>query len=304
MNFEFDDIEEGWPRLLKHVIRTGRFARPRGHETLEVCPVMFTLTDPSRAVLHSAARKLNHAFSAAEFCWVMAGDDEVDTLAFFNSKMRDFADQGAPGKMENVIHNARLFGAYGPPIVAQLPYVLESLRDPDSRQAVLTIWRPSPPKTKDVPCTVALQFLLRDGKLSMLTTMRSNDLFLGVPYDVPLFCRVLHYVASRLGVDVGAYHHVAGSLHVYERDYDALAPALGSRHVGVRPPELIIGKFADEDPKRVWAWVKDAVQHGYKTPTRLDWAPAGSTSFGAGWHVLTALMGEYVDRKLAKGGGV
>jgi thymidylate synthase len=42
-------------------------------------------------------------------------------------------------------------------IKQQLDYVVEALvKDNDSRQAVLTIWRPSPAPSKDIPCTVSI----------------------------------------------------------------------------------------------------------------------------------------------------
>jgi thymidylate synthase len=289
----FDDIEEGWPLLLKYVLSSGRVAVPRGYPTREVGPIMFKLHDPSRAILHSSARKLNHAFSAVEFLWVASGQDEADVLGFFNSKMLDFADQPKVSGSEvdgyTETPNARLFGAYGPPIVAQLPYILENLKEPDSRQAVITIWRQNPPRTRDVPCTVALQFILRDGRLSLFTTMRSNDLFLGVPYDVPLFCRVLYYVASLLGVDVGEYYHAAGSLHLYERDLDAVRPALSPHHIGVRPKELEIGRFdANVHPLRVWGRVADEVRYNAR---QVPMQPC------EGWSTLAMLAEEYIYRK-------
>jgi thymidylate synthase len=111
----------------------------------------------------------------------------------------------------------------------QLPYVLEILReDPDSRQAVLTIWRERPRVTKDVPCTVMMQFLLRRGLLHMHVYMRSNDVWLGTPYDIYNFTLVQQVVACLLNCDVGTYTHTVGSFHLYERHVDGANEALGS----------------------------------------------------------------------------
>lgn len=284
----FQDMEEGWPALLRSCLEGGAEATPRGYKTLELPPTMFVLTDPGRAIVTSPARKLNHAFGAVEFLWVVAGQDEVETLAFFNSKMRDFADQPKyTGDASVSIPNARLFGAYGVPIKAQLPYVMEALDDKDSRQAVLTIWRPSPPKTKDVPCTVMLQFLLRGDRLHMMTVMRSNDLWLGTPYDVPLFCRLQSYVASRLGVPMGTYTHVAGSLHLYERDLDSAREAARPRHPGVRPANLVVGPFDPTvNPETVWESVE-----------RFAAGIPGGITMTRGWGELALLAYEYASRK-------
>ena len=72
--------------------------------------------------------------------------------------------------------------------------------------------------TKDTPCTLSLQFLLRDGRLNLTTTMRSNDVWTGVPYDMFSFCSMQVMMAMTLGVGVGTYTHQAGSLHIYERN--------------------------------------------------------------------------------------
>jgi thymidylate synthase len=292
----FNDMAYGWPAMLDRVLNHGREASPRGQKTREVGPYMFTLAHPSRAVTHDQRRALNHAFSAAEFCWVTAGRDEVETLAFFNSKMRDFADQYAIVDTERgglkIVPDGALFGAYGPPIVEQLPYVLRNLREPDSRQAVVTIWRPSPPETKDVPCTVMLQFLLRSGKLDLFVVMRSNDLWLGTPYDVPLFCRIQSWVAAMVGAEVGAYHHAAGSLHLYERDFGAARAVVEPHHIGVRPEELVVGPFDPRtDSREVWRMV-EAFADPVKS-ARYDPPP----EFGDGWNSLVCMMYEYARRK-------
>ena len=50
---------------------------------------------------------------------------------------------------------------------------------------------------------------------------RSNDIWMGVPYDMFSFCFLQVKMAMELGVEVGEYTHYAGSLHMYQRDYNA-----------------------------------------------------------------------------------
>ena len=293
----FYDMEQGWPKLLRHVMQSGHDVRPRGIPTLERENVSFTLLDPTKSVVTDPRRALNHAFSAVEFMWVISGQDEVETLTYFNSRMRDFADQPLHHADGTETLNARLFGAYGPPIVAQLPYVVANLKaDPDSRQAVVTIWRQSPPRTKDVPCTVMLQYLLRaphvgaPRQLNALTVMRSNDLWLGTPYDVPLFCRVQQYVAARLGVDVGTYTHIAGSTHIYASNFEAVEKIIAApAERAERPDELVVGKLdPDTRTDQVWRAVQDA---RYAEQAKV---------YGEGWNGLVRLAEEYAARKRAK----
>ena len=94
-------------------------------------------------------------------------------------------------------------------------------QDPLSRQATVSIWNNKEAyRTKDLPCTVNWSFMLRDGLLHMSTFMRSNDVWTGVAYDVPIFCRIQTAVAWALGAGVGTYHHFAQSMHLYERNLD------------------------------------------------------------------------------------
>lgn len=210
----FDSMTALYPMLLARLLQEADVVSPRGRLTHELRPASFTLSNPRASVLASKARAMNQAFAAAEFCWIMAGDDKLKPLVRFNSRMAEFADRGTED-------DPTFFGAYGPPITEQLGYIIKTLqRDPDSRQAVLSIWRPSPPATRDVPCTLTHQFLRRRDRLEMIVSMRSSDAWLGIPYDVQTFTRIQIWVANNLEIDVGPYHHVAGSLHLYESDRD------------------------------------------------------------------------------------
>src|SRR5690606_12261131 len=129
-----------------------------------------------------------------------------------------------------------LAGAYGPPWVDQIPYVIEAFkRDPFTRQAVVSIWRPRPAASRDIPCTLSLQYLLRptvaaygreQSRLTLhcVAAMRSSDAWLGVPYDVATFSVLAAFLAIRLravGVDVrgiGELTLLAGSQHLYQQD--------------------------------------------------------------------------------------
>lgn len=88
----------------------------------------------------------------------------------------------------------------------------------DTRQAVVQIFSSRDLGHKDVPCTCTLQFMARGGRLHMMTSMRSNDAYLGLPHDVFAFTWLQEVVARTIGQEVGEYHHAVGSLHLYEED--------------------------------------------------------------------------------------
>lgn len=160
---------------------------PREKKTKELLCQSITI-DMRRPVLTIPGRKLNYKFMAAEAYWILSGDDKVENISPFCKNIAQFSDDGE-----------RFFGAYGPKIQDQLPYVVEKLtEDPFSRQAGLTIWRENPPATKDVPCTISIFFSIRDGLLHVHANMRSSDVWLGLPYDAFNFSMLGHLVCAHI----------------------------------------------------------------------------------------------------------
>lgn len=164
-------------------------------------------------------RKLSPSYAAAETLWYLSGSDQVDMLLRYAPSYVKFADK-----------DGKAYGAYGARIMEPLHRIIGILTDdPNSRQAVAVVWRPEDlgmvGKTADMPCTVSMQFLLRNQRLEMVVNMRSNDAWLGFPYDVFAFTCIQRLVASSLDADVGLYHHHAGSMHIYERNRELAVQA-------------------------------------------------------------------------------
>lgn len=213
------NIAELYKNALIDVMAHGEMTKPRGFNCKELTNYTMHLTNPDNNILNDNVRKINKAFAAAEFMWIATGRNDVESIVPFNSKIKEFSDNGEI-----------FYGAYGPRFALQLEYVLNQLKeDPWTRQAVMTFWRQNPPKTKDVPCTVMLHFMRRPlDKLNLTVYMRSNDVWLGLPYDVHNFTCILIFVAQHLGLLVGTYTHVDGSLHAYERDFDKIRDCAAS----------------------------------------------------------------------------
>jgi hypothetical protein len=87
------------------------------------------------------------------------------------------------------------------------------------------MWKPSDLKDayhgnkKDIPCTLNLQFFIRGEHLYCIATMRSNDAWMGMPYDIYCFTSLQCLLAEHLGLKVGFYQHNVGSMHLYEKHY-------------------------------------------------------------------------------------
>ena len=108
-------------------------------------------------------------------------------------------------------------------VKSQWEFVKEVLtKDPYSRQAVIHIKPVQMYETKDVTCTFMLHFFIRDNKLDLITTMRSNDLLFGTTYDVFMFTFLQELMAAELGVELGTYKHFTSNMHIYEKDIEVI----------------------------------------------------------------------------------
>lgn len=114
-------------------------------------------------------------------------------------------------------------------------WCLESLQaDKDTRQAILKFNLPEHfyKGNKDVTCTLSGFFSIRNDKLNLSITMRSNDLMLGLAYDLPWFVSLMDKMVADLqptypNLTKGHYTHTVHSMHIYEKNIDAVNKMLG-----------------------------------------------------------------------------
>jgi thymidylate synthase len=184
----------------------------------------------------------------------MSGEDSTEWISHYAPFWKDISDDG---KTANSAYGARIFRRHdriGNNQIVQWDYVKEELRkDPDSRRAVIHIRTPddSIHASKDVPCTLALQFFIREGKLHLHVNMRSSDIILGIAYDIPAFTTMQEVLANELEIELGEYVHTSNSLHCYERDFEMLdAIARSSDNLG-RPMPAYPRFFPTTDLMRV-----------------------------------------------------
>lgn len=181
----------------------------------EILDAVFCVEDPTRNIVKNKVRNMPLRYAIGELAWYLSGTNKTKAIAQFSKKWEEISDDG---ETNNSAYGHRIFNKFG---FNQYEYIRELLeKDPLSRQAVIHIKDASNVPTKDTPCTVYLQFFIREGKLHLSVHMRSNDIWMGVPYDMFSFCFIQMMLAMELGVEIGSYTHYAGSLHMYERDYE------------------------------------------------------------------------------------
>ena len=219
VNDNFNDIFLESLKLLKD---QGRKTNPRGFTCYEIIAPQIILTNPLNCLITIKERKLNYAYLIVEKFTYLGQISKPDLLLRYNKQMSNYI---------NDITND-FDGAYGLRILRnhQLDWCYNLIKnDPDTRQAVITINDFTDRRSsKDIPCTLSFQFLLRDGKLDMIVNMRSNDIIWGTCLDIPACFFVQEVLSFCLGVEVGRYIHQPGSLHYYDHHGNLINELLGS----------------------------------------------------------------------------
>ncbi len=218
-----------WIKLLREILEKGQKVSPRGLVNTELTGVSLELIDARNNLFVNEPRRLFYRFAIAEWLWIWYGYEDVATIARYNRHIAQFSDDG-------VIFN----GSYGPRIKRRWKEILDLLRaDKDSRQAVIPIFGEGHDyHSKDVPCTLCLQLLIRNDRLNMIVYMRSSDIWLGLPYDIFNFTMLLNIAAAQLHLKTGWFKMFLGSSHLYERNLDVARVALNAFTADLRSPRL------------------------------------------------------------------
>lgn len=220
MSTSIDDINDLYPLLIHEVLENGEKASPRGRAIRELHNVGFVLNDAHNSIILNPSRKMNYAYAAIEMLGLLrTGELNVEPYTWYNSKMRQFLNSTGDnwdGSYADRIHWYN-----------QLEEMYKVLKaDPDSRRAVMSFYNPVHDfhdyESRDICCTLNLIFNIRDGKLNLTGTMRSNDILLGLPYDLTQFTFLQSVLASWLGLEMGYYCHFTANLHAYEDDVEKL----------------------------------------------------------------------------------
>lgn len=265
--WSFGGVNEALVEMCKKLLQYGVKREMHGFQasTASACyempgPVVIEITDPTARQVLIPERKWNKVLPMAESLWMVLGSNDLDDLpGHFVRSIYNFSDDG---------HTWR--GGYAPRLrgytgisnqyyrslnsysirkmedkakdsfvtIDQLKYVIETLsKEPTSRQALITIHDPAKDsqlglKTRDIPCTRSLHFMIVDGKLNLYVWMRSNDAVFGFSaVNLYNFTLMQQYVAKILGVPLGSYYHIADNFHYYENKKD-LVEQLASIDLG------------------------------------------------------------------------
>lgn len=220
-NFSGESANEVWKKAVNSISSTGGISNSRIGGTQEALHVTLTISDPRQKWISARVPAMNPAFALAELVWITNGKHESSVINHWNPSLPKYA-----GRDENY------HGAYGYRLrhhfgFDQLEKAYLSLQNnPESRQVVMQIWDPKidfpddlgQPVSEDIPCNICSLLKVRNNKLEWTQILRSNDIFLGVPYNFVQFTGLQEILAGWLNVEVGTYTQLSDSLHIYQKD--------------------------------------------------------------------------------------
>lgn len=220
----FDNIDQMFMGALRDCRFSGHYLSSRDGGCAEVLGWDGYVDDPTQCFVWNPHRKFNPSYASGELLWYLAGTDSGEFIKHYAPRYERFLED-----------NGNANGAYGARWeehggLQRLVQLLE--QDHYTRQAILSMWGPRDLPSavehnkKDIPCTLSLQFFVRSSTLYCVCTMRSNDVWLGLPNDVFAFCQLQCLISEYLGLKIGWYRHQVGSMHLYERNSEKAKMAM------------------------------------------------------------------------------
>lgn len=218
---KYANAEEAYHSVLETVLNEGE---DDGEGNLEIIGLNFVVEDLSTVEFNNPIRNFKTKFAQKFFDFIMSGGTDASVLFKDNPNAKNFVDDLASRNT-----------AYGPRIIAQMPKLIEEIKNrPATRRAVLTILNQKDQvllaekrdgSKMEYPCTMTLVFFLRNNKLHQHVFMRSNNMTTTVNYDLFNFISFQRYLVYRLnevGVkcELGNYHHACASAHILKDEID------------------------------------------------------------------------------------
>ena len=246
-NYRTDELK--YNELLKDVLYNGSERIDRtGVGTLSKFGYQYKM-DISQSIPLLTTKKVPWKHCIEELLWFMKGDTDARILQKRGVKIwdgntsREFLDKRGLNHYKEGILGAgygwqwRFFGgnysqAFSDTSIIdrkkvggfdQLEYVMDLLKnDPFSRRIMMSYWNPPDfEKTALLPCHFSVQFYVEEDvhkqkHLSCHFTMRSNDLFLGHPFNIFSYAVMTYILAAKTNMKPKELVFTGGDVHIYK----------------------------------------------------------------------------------------
>jgi len=224
--------------LYRALSEHGVWSAPRGERTLEIENFTYTVA-PFVRFNSFKGRNFNLKYLKRETAWYINADPMDLSIAEHAAQWGKIV---LNGKL-NSNYGSYWFGKHG---VKHIARILQ--KDPMSRRAVIPMYGTDDDHmdedAKDVPCTIAIEFRLRNGRLNARAIMRSQDILWGMGNDLPTFSFLQEIIAVLLNAEVGTLTVSVGSFHVYESRIEMFNEILSNAtHTAIEDKPPRIGRY-------------------------------------------------------------
>lgn len=195
-----DTLDELVLRGIRHIDTEGESFSANAGTGKQAYDVNYTLFNPRNRLHLLRADKALPYFCRELLAYFRGSLNVEDGLAQAASTWRTLADEDGniASNYGHYVFHQRVPGAEN---MTQYEWVIHNLtRSKDSRKALININQPHHKKSsaKDFPCTIGLQFFVRNNHLCCVVSSRSTDIYTGLPYDMGFFAFLTELVYADL----------------------------------------------------------------------------------------------------------
>lgn len=125
-------------------------------------------------------------------------------------------------------------------MIDQISEVIEQIRhNPNSRRLIVSAWNVGELNQMALPpCHLLFQFYVAKNQLSCQLYQRSEDAFLGMPFNIASYALLTHMIAEQCDLDVGEFIWSGGDCHIYKNHLTQVHEQLSREPYPL--PQLII----------------------------------------------------------------
>lgn len=215
---------------LESELPEGASEEQRTSATREHLNYAFTLSSP----LDRLTPKLRLHVAVARFVWMMAANNRLADIAFYEPKVSSYTDDQLTVPGSN--YGMRL--RQPQPGLDQVKGAIARLKsEKEKRRAAVVIFHPvdAARDSKDIPCAFGMMLHARNGRLDATLLMRSNNAVTLLPFNIFEFSLLMEALAVEADLELGSLYYFAGSMHLYEPMAGRAADFVGEL-AAVSPP--------------------------------------------------------------------
>lgn len=218
-------FHETYKDLLSHLIESDIEHNKRTGVNIKVSdtPISFNI-DLSNGVLPTiGVRKTFPRSAAAEMAWFVQGEQDISFIKRYAPMWDKFSEtiKKDDAEIEGVLaaYGYRWRHHFGRDQLDDAVKALE--KDPSNRRIYISAWDAAndgllAEEQSNVPCPVGFTLSIVKGKLNSVLTLRSSDVFVGLPYDVMGHALLMDSIAKTLNIGLGVMHTTLAHPHLYQ----------------------------------------------------------------------------------------